>query len=168
MLEFRVLGPLEVADHGPLPTRGGRSPTVARTWTGSGTNPNATDCSWEVGDGLIGNTIVGGKDNLAQGLNAVGGGGEYNQSSARFSSVLGGCDNKAGGVAGAAPDCGSQDAQAVLGGYDNFASGFLSVVAGGENNQALGRGSSMLGGNFREVDAAHTDYSQAGATSFAP
>ena len=68
----------------------------------------------------------------------------------------------------AAPDYGSQDAQAVLGGYDKFASGFLSVVAGGENNQALGRGSSMLGGNLREIDAAHTDYSQAGATSFAP
>jgi hypothetical protein len=49
-----------------------------------------------------------------------------------------------------------------------FPGSSVRASPGGENNSALGQGASVLGGEGREVDQGHTDYSQAGATSFAP
>src|SRR5207244_4665876 len=120
--------------------------------TGTGTNPNESDCSWEVGDGNVGNAVVGGMDDVAEGLDT---------------SVLGGCVNDAGGHGANYYTCPS-GGQTVVGGWDNVAIGSLSSIVGGYANQTNALQSAILGGYGDLLNPPKTNYSQAGATEVAP
>lgn len=72
-------------------------------------------------------------------------GGQYNIASDSWSSVVGGCDNVAGSVAVPTGPCSNQ-AEAVLGGASNQASGIESAVSGGQSNRAEATIASVTGG----------------------
>jgi len=109
--------------------------------------------------GVIGgdsNTVTGpssavfGFANEASGSYSSALGGDYNFAAASFSSVLGGCENLAGPGSTLSGTC-STGAQAVLGGFENTASGLESTVSGGEVNDAGGGAASVAGGQFNSA-----------------
>ncbi len=104
-------------------------------------------------------SVTGGGGNEANGDESTIAGGQYNLATDDNSFVAGGCDNLSG--AGTAPtgDCVNSDSgledghDAILGGFTNATTGFGSSVSGGENNDATGSTSSILGGNGVSVSA---------------
>lgn len=93
---------------------------------------------------------VFGQSNFASGANTSVTGGLFNLASAPFASIAGGCQNVAGSGSPLLGSCafgGTTGAQAVLGGFDNSASGHqFSTVAGGVLNSATGEEASVAGG----------------------
>ena len=69
--------------------------------------------------------------------------------------ISGGCDNVTGSAAQTFTDCPvASTTQSVLGGYNNVATGHLSVVAGGWDNVASTSKSAILGGKGQTVSSS--------------
>jgi hypothetical protein len=92
-----------------------------------------------------------GHANTASGAQASATGGEYNVASDKWSSVAGGCDNRAGiGVMPNGP-C-STSAEAVLGGDGNHATGTESTASGGQSNSVTGSLATVSAGYSNAAD----------------
>lgn len=91
--------------------------------------------------------LVAGKSNAVSAPYATVTGGDFNLASDPFASVVGGCENVAG-TASPPPGSCTTAAEAVLGGFENSASGVESTVGGGEVNTASGGAASVAGGQF--------------------
>ena len=76
---------------------------------------------------------------------ATASGGEYNVAADEWASVSGGCDNLAGQGTVPTGECSNQ-AESVVGGVSNHASGLLSSVLGGQDNVSSGDEASIGGG----------------------
>ena len=78
--------------------------------------------------------------------------GSYNETSARYASIIGGFRSIASGnwstVTGGAENIASRDYSAVSGGLENEASGFASWVGGGAQNSAIGDYATVSGGEL--------------------
>lgn len=78
--------------------------------------------------------------------------GSYNETTARYASIIGGFRSIASGnwstVTGGAENVASRDYAAVSGGLQNEASGFASWVGGGAQNSAIGDYASVSGGEL--------------------
>lgn len=78
--------------------------------------------------------------------------GSYNETSARYASIIGGFRSIASGnwstVTGGAENVASRDFAAVSGGLENEASGFASWVGGGAQNSAISDYSTVSGGEL--------------------
>ena len=98
-------------------------------------------------------SITGGASNVADGDESAITGGQFNETSDDNSFVAGGCDNLAGSGTAPTGNCVNTDSglldghDAILGGLTNATTAIGSSVSGGENNQATGPTSSILGGN---------------------
>lgn len=92
-------------------------------------------------------SVTGGEQNEAQGEASSVVGGDFNLAAGSFSSVVGGCENLAGPGSTPSGSC-STGAQAVLGGFENTASGLESTVSGGEVGSASGGAAAVSGGQF--------------------
>src|SRR4051794_15047479 len=115
-------------------------------------------------------SLAAGANNTAKGRQSSVTGGHFNITRAPFASVAGGCENLAGGGSPLSGGC-LNDAQAVLGGFENTASGLESTVsggavgtasggsasvAGGQGNFAFGGIASIAGGNFNSAGGSFT------------
>jgi hypothetical protein len=114
--------------------------TTPGTQTGSGNLVLGEEQSFTSYGGLVagfGNTIGAPYASVT--------GGHYNIASDSWSSVMGGCDNLAG--AGSVPTgpCSNQ-AEAILGGASNHATGVQSTITAGQSNSASGPISTVSGG----------------------
>ena len=89
--------------------------------------------------------ILGGRDNKAGGPMSTISGGQWNLANDLASSVAGGCENLAGSGNFLTGNCVS-GAEAVLGGFENDASGLEATVSGGDVNTASGASASVSGG----------------------
>ena len=94
--------------------------------------------------------ILGGRFNQATGAQAAVSGGQYNLATDLFASIAGGCDNIAGAGTALTATC-TAGAQAILGGFQNTATGLESTVSGGEVGFASGGASSVAGGQFNSA-----------------
>jgi hypothetical protein len=78
--------------------------------------------------------------------------GSYNETSARYASIIGGFRSIASGnwstVTGGVENIASRDFAAVSGGLQNEASGFASWVGGGAQNNAIGDYAAVSGGEL--------------------
>ena len=94
-------------------------------------------------------SVAGGAHNVASGgrCRASPAGGSTSPRDP-FASVAGGCENLAGSGSGRSGSCGSSGAEAVLGGFENTASGLESTISGGEVGAASGGAASVAGGQF--------------------
>jgi hypothetical protein len=103
-----------------------------------------------VGDGnsftSFGGLVAGNSNGIAGPYAAVTG-GDFNLAKDAFSSVTGGCRNVAGTASTPSGNC-LAGAQAVLGGFENSATGLESTVSGGEVGTASGGTASIAGGQF--------------------
>ena len=90
--------------------------------------------------------ILGGHANQATAGQASIAGGQFNLANDLFASVAGGCSNIAGPGSPLSGTC-TAGAEAVLGGFENSASGLESTVSGGNSNSATGNEASVLGGD---------------------
>lgn len=99
-------------------------------------------------------------DQVASGVAAVIGGGNYNKSSSFDSTVAGGSFNSATGIAttvgGGSSNTASGNQSTVSGGSSNTASGTQSTISGGRSNQATVPYATVAGGqaNFSTADYA--------------
>jgi len=93
-------------------------------------------------------SVTGGEQNAAQGNQSSVLGGELNLASDAFSSVVSGCENLAGSGSPMSGSCATSGAEAVLGGFENTASGLEATVSGGEVGSASGGAASVAGGQF--------------------
>jgi hypothetical protein len=91
-------------------------------------------------------SVSGGTGNVAFGSQASVTGGHLNQARGASSSVVGGCENVAGPGSPSSGSC-LPDAEAVLGGLDNVASGLKSTISGGQANGATGTAATVAGGS---------------------
>jgi hypothetical protein len=91
--------------------------------------------------------LVAGNSNTISAAYATVTGGHFNLASDPFSSVAGGCENVAGGASALSGTC-LNGAEAVLGGFENSATGLESTVSGGEVGTASGGAASIAGGQF--------------------
>jgi hypothetical protein len=99
--------------------------------------------------------ILGGTANRATGESASVLGGYQNQAADLLSVINGGCDNLTGSAAQTFTDCPvAPTTQSVVGGYNNVATGHLSVVVGGWDNVASTSKSAILGGKNQTVSNA--------------
>ena len=83
-------------------------------------------------------TISGGAGNETTGNSASVSGGESNLAGDVFASITGGCQGLVGGGSPLSATC-LKGSSAVLGGFENTATGLEDTVAGGEVNDRLGR-----------------------------
>lgn len=101
-----------------------------------------------------GQAMLGGQNNHALGDWATAAGGHFNVSADPFASVLGGCE----GVAGTGKVPGFAlcltGAEAVLGGFENSATGAGATVTGGDVNSASGASATVAGGQFNSASGA--------------
>jgi trimeric autotransporter adhesin len=95
-------------------------------------------------------SFAAGESNLARGLESSVLGGDFNLARAKFSSVVGGCENLAGSGSPLSGSC-LTGAEAVLGGFENTASGLESTISGGEVNFVSGGSASIAGGQFNNA-----------------
>jgi hypothetical protein len=95
-------------------------------------------------------SVTGGEHNVAQGNESSVTGGDFNLASGQFASVVSGCENLAGPGATPSGTC-VTGAQAVLGGFENTASGLESTVSGGDIGSATGGSASVSGGQFNQA-----------------
>jgi hypothetical protein len=95
--------------------------------------------------------VLGGKDNVASGLNSAVCGGSQNIASGQYASVGAGFGNTASGinstVSGGCENTASNTFAAVSGGQGAVASGQWSSVTGGFTNKATGTHSAVSGGS---------------------
>lgn len=89
--------------------------------------------------------ILGGHANRATAGQASVSGGQYNNATDLFASIAGGCENLAGPGNILIGTC-TAGAEAVLGGFEDTASGLESTVVGGALDTASGGTASVLGG----------------------
>jgi hypothetical protein len=89
--------------------------------------------------------LLAGEFNLVSGPFGTASGGEYNVASDNWSSVTGGCDNIAGQGPVPTGPC-SDQAETVVGGVSNDATGLLSSILGGQGNSATGDEATVSGG----------------------
>lgn len=92
-------------------------------------------------------SLVAGQSNKATGNASSVTGGHFNLASDSFASIVGGCGNLAGPGSVLSGSC-VTGAEAVLGGFENTASGLESTVSGGELGTANGGAASVAGGQF--------------------
>jgi hypothetical protein len=114
---------------------------------GTGKHPPKTTC-----DKNGGGALLGGHSNQTTGPWATVSGGQFNRSTDLFSSIAGGCENIAGPGLRLSGLC-LNGAEAVLGGFENTASGLEDTVSGGEVNVADGGAASVAGGQFNSATA---------------
>ncbi len=98
-----------------------------------------------------GQAMLGGQNNHAQGDWATAAGGHFDVSADAFASTFGGCKAMAGTgkIVGFALCL--TGAEAVLGGYQNTATGLEATVTGGEVNFAPGGAATVAGGQFNSA-----------------
>ena len=89
--------------------------------------------------------VLGGHANRATGAQSTISGGQFNESADLFASIAGGCENLAGPGSLLSGTC-TAGAEAVLGGFENQASGLESTVSGGALGTASGGTASVAGG----------------------
>jgi hypothetical protein len=99
-------------------------------------------------------SATGGAHNTAQGAQSSVSGGEFNLASDPLAGVSGGCKNVAGSAATLSGNCPSTGSEAILGGFENTASGTESTVSGGEVGDASGGVASIAGGQFNTAHGA--------------
>ena len=92
-------------------------------------------------------SAIGGNHNTAKGAQSSVIGGDFNLANDSFASVSGGCENVAGPSTSVSASCLS-GAEAILGGFENTASGLESTVSGGDVGDASGVSASVAGGQF--------------------
>ncbi len=91
-------------------------------------------------------TISGGNGNGASGEYSSVTGGQGNLAADSFASITGGCDNLAGSGSTPTGSCNPNGLEAILGGYQNRASGPESSISGGIFNVSSGSHTSVSGG----------------------
>jgi hypothetical protein len=118
------------------------------------------DNGWKSFGDIVGgwkNQVLGhfavalGTRNIAQGDQSSVLAGAYNLASDPYASVISGCENLAGSGSPLSGSCPSGGAEAVLGGFENTASGTESTVGGGEVDDASGGAASVGGGQFNNA-----------------
>jgi len=82
-------------------------------------------------------SVMGGAHNIASGSDSSITGGNFNAARDSFASILGGCLNLAGASGRLSGSCNASGTEAVLGGFENTASGLESTVSGGEVGNAV-------------------------------
>ena len=92
-------------------------------------------------------SAIGGDHNTAKGAQSSVTGGDFNLANDTFASVAGGCENIAGPSTPVSASCLS-GGEAILGGFENTASGLESTVSGGDVGDASGVDGSVAGGQF--------------------
>lgn len=102
--------------------------------TAQGTASSILGGSNETADGDV-SSILGGDDNATDGTGATVTGGQYNDAGALYSTVVGGCNNRTadanfGGTCDS-PQSGVYTYDTLLGGFENFDSGFAAAILGG-------------------------------------
>jgi hypothetical protein len=90
--------------------------------------------------------ILGGHANQATAPQSSVSGGQFNASTDLFSSIAGGCANLVGPGSFLSSSACTTGAEAVLGGFEDHASGLESTVSGGALDTASGASASVLGG----------------------
>ena len=93
----------------------------------------------------VGGTIVGGSQNIADGMSSMVCGGFKNHAMGVFSSVGGGRNNTA-----------TKEWSVVVGGRENQATGFKSTVIGGRKNIAEALSSTVVGGRENHTRGQHS------------
>ncbi len=118
---------------------------------GTGTPPSGT-CSAD------NQSVLGGFENTASGVEATISGGEVGVASGGASSVSGGQFNGASGggssVSGGDENTASGSFASISGGFSNSATTFDASVSGGESNTAQASGASVLGGDSNTASSS--------------
>ena len=94
-------------------------------------------------------SFIAGRDNETTGAYSSVTGGLFNLAAGVYSDIVGGCDNLVGTGSSLTATC-IADAEAILGGFENTATGLEATVAGGEVNDASGGAASVAGGQFND------------------
>ena len=91
-------------------------------------------------------SVSGGNGNTASGPQSTVTGGQGNLAADPSASITGGCDNLAGGGSTPTGSCNPSGLEAILGGFQNRASGPESSISGGIFNVSSGYHTSVSGG----------------------